>query len=152
MRTKKRSHARAADLCFLYLHVSQNTALYRNTERRPQQTSSSAEGFVFKLTEHKGRTDSVYCFTWLHLALTVLQCFVFFLFFFALKSTLCLTVKPTSITHSQVKPLQKREREGEIKSDTTSSSWNTFQKIIRSQQNQQQLVRNLDKVQQSPSG
>lgn len=70
---KKRSHARAADLCFLYLHVSQNTALYRNTERRPQQTSSSAEGFVFKLTEHKGRTYPVYCFTWPHLTLTVLQ-------------------------------------------------------------------------------
>lgn len=33
----------AADLCFLYLHVSQNTALYRNAERRPQQTSSRTE-------------------------------------------------------------------------------------------------------------
>lgn len=33
----------AADLRFLYLHVSQNTALYRNAEGRPQQTSSRTE-------------------------------------------------------------------------------------------------------------
>lgn len=33
----------AADLCFLYLHVSQKTALYRNTDKRPQQTSSRTE-------------------------------------------------------------------------------------------------------------
>lgn len=37
----------AADLCFLYLHVSQNTALYRNTEKRLQQKSSRTESFVF---------------------------------------------------------------------------------------------------------
>lgn len=30
-------------ICFLYLRVSQNTALYRNTERRPQRTSSRTE-------------------------------------------------------------------------------------------------------------
>lgn len=38
---------RAADLCFLYLHVSQNAALYRNTEKRLQQTSWRTESFVF---------------------------------------------------------------------------------------------------------
>lgn len=44
---KKKDHMPwAADLCFLYLHVSQNTAIYRNTEKRPQQTSSRTEGFV----------------------------------------------------------------------------------------------------------
>lgn len=37
----------AADLFFLYLHVSQNAALYRNTEKRLQQTSSRTESFVF---------------------------------------------------------------------------------------------------------
>lgn len=47
---KKRDHMpRAADLCFLYLHVSQNTAIYRNTEKRPEQTSSRTEGFVFRV-------------------------------------------------------------------------------------------------------
>lgn len=43
---KIRSHVLAADLCFLYLHVSQNAALYRNTEKRLQQTSSRTESFV----------------------------------------------------------------------------------------------------------
>lgn len=45
---KKKNHMLlAADLCFLYLHVSQNTALYRNTEKRLQQKSSRTESFVF---------------------------------------------------------------------------------------------------------
>lgn len=34
---KKNHMPWAADLCFLYLRVSQNTALYRNSEKRPQQ-------------------------------------------------------------------------------------------------------------------
>ena len=41
---KKKDHMLlAADLCFLYLHVSQNTALYRNLEKRLQQMSSRTE-------------------------------------------------------------------------------------------------------------
>lgn len=49
-RGQKNDHMpRAADLCFLYLRVSQNTALYRNSEKRPQQSSSRTEGFVFRL-------------------------------------------------------------------------------------------------------
>lgn len=47
----------AADLCFLYLHVSQNTALYRNTEMRPQQTSSRTESFVFGMNIKVGWTQ-----------------------------------------------------------------------------------------------
>lgn len=55
---KKNDHMPwAADLCFLYLHVSQNTALYRNTEKRPQQTSSRTEGFVFRVHIKVGRTQ-----------------------------------------------------------------------------------------------
>lgn len=45
---KKHHMPWAADLCFLYLHVSQNTALYRNCEQRLQQTSSRTWGFVSK--------------------------------------------------------------------------------------------------------
>lgn len=46
-------------ICFLYLRVSQNTALYRNTERRPQQTSSRTEGFVCSLNMKVSET--VFC-------------------------------------------------------------------------------------------
>lgn len=46
----------AADHCFLYLHVSQKTALYRNTEKRLQQSSSRMKSFVFAAQE--GRMDS----------------------------------------------------------------------------------------------
>lgn len=45
---KRNNHMpRAADLCFLYLHVSQNTALYRNAEKRTQQTGSRTESVTF---------------------------------------------------------------------------------------------------------
>lgn len=47
----------AADLCFLYLHVSQNTALYRNTEKRLQQKSSRTESFVFIARAKTGQTQ-----------------------------------------------------------------------------------------------
>lgn len=47
----------AADLCFLYLHVSQNTALYRNTEKRLQQKSSRTESFVFLAHMKIGQTQ-----------------------------------------------------------------------------------------------
>lgn len=47
----------AADLCFLYLHVSQNTALYRNTEKRLQQKSSRTESFVFVAHMKIGQTQ-----------------------------------------------------------------------------------------------
>lgn len=57
-RGQKNDHMpRAADLCFLYLHVSQNTALYRDSEKRPQQTSSRTESFVFRLHIKVGRTQ-----------------------------------------------------------------------------------------------
>lgn len=56
----------AADLCFLYLRVSQNTALYRDTEKRLQQKSSRTESFVF-VAHLEDRTDSlVLCDTWFH--------------------------------------------------------------------------------------
>lgn len=59
-RGQKNDHMpRAADLCFLYLCVSQNTALYRDTEKRPRQASSRTGGFVFRRA-HKGRTHSVF--------------------------------------------------------------------------------------------
>lgn len=46
-------------------------------------------------------------------------------------------------------PLKPLLESGEIKSDTVFPSRNTFNKIIRNQQNQQQLVRNLNILQQS---
>lgn len=56
-RGQKNDHMHwAADLCFLYLHVSQNNALYRNTEKRPLQTSSRTEGFVSRLHMKVGWT------------------------------------------------------------------------------------------------
>ena len=59
-RGQKNDHMpRAADLCFLYLRVSQNTALYRDTEKRPRQASSRTGGFVFSRA-HEGRTHSVF--------------------------------------------------------------------------------------------
>lgn len=39
--------------------------------------------------------------------------------------------------------------EGEIKYDAIFSGWNTFHKIIRNQQNQQQLISNRNLLQQS---
>lgn len=47
----------AADLCFLYLHVSQNAALYRNTEKKLQQGSSRTNGIVFWVWIKVGQTQ-----------------------------------------------------------------------------------------------
>lgn len=55
-RTKNEHMPSAADLCFLYLLVSQNTALYRNTASGPQQTSSRTAGS--SQPEHKYQIDS----------------------------------------------------------------------------------------------
>lgn len=55
-------------------------------------------------------------------------------------------LKPTTITRWLIEPSL---RSGEIKSDTILPSRATFQKIIRNLQNQQQLVRNLNILQQS---
>lgn len=136
-RGQKNDHMhRAADLCFLYLHVSQNNALYRNTEKRPLQTSSRTEGFVFRLHIKVGRTQfSCKNAAW-HTVLYESSAAHFLLN----AQSVCLSNLQLQHAHRRMGKLNLTQySQAEIHSRIWSEP----------QQNQQQLCRNLNILQQS---
>lgn len=86
MKTKKKDHMPwAADLCFLYLHVSQNAALYRNTEKKLQHAISRTEGFVVWVWIKVGQTQLE--------SMKYTSLGVLLLYFFVFKHTINLPLK-----------------------------------------------------------
>lgn len=144
MRTKKTITCPEQLISVSCICMSAKMLPYTETLKRPQQTSSRTEGFVFRLNIKVERTEfSCRVQHYTHYmsppqadsaALSLLNV------------QLSLLVKPTAIISW---PLSPSLRRGEIKSEKIFSGRNTFQKIIRNRQNREQLIRNLHILQQS---
>lgn len=133
MKTKKNHMPWAADLCFLYLHVSQNAALYRNTEKKLQQASSRTKGFVFWVWIKVGQTQLE------NMKYTSLG--VLLLYFFVVKHTINLPLKThdyNTLTSENLGEDLRRSSQGELCLATLSDH-----------QSQEQLIKTFSSLQRS---
>lgn len=117
---------------------------YTETLKRPQQTSSRTGGFVFRLNIKVGRTQ--FSCKVQHYTYSMSPPQADGAATFLLNAQFCPLITSTTIISW---PLSLSLGRGEINSDKIFSGRNTFQKIIRNQQNGEELVRNLHTLWQS---